>query len=131
MTKEEALDEYIENFRNFLELEQANIKSVVYIWKTSKPFNRVIGESNIIYIGQTKNTFRNRYGNSKSLDIEKGYFNRYYKFLIEEYGAISIEIIQTDEPKIEEYNRLMEYNDKHKEYPPLNRSIPNKPEKIK
>ena len=67
MTKEEAL--YIENFRNFLELEQANIKSVVYIWKTSKPFNRVIGESNIIYIGQTKNTFRNRYGNSKSLYI--------------------------------------------------------------
>jgi hypothetical protein len=55
----------------------------------------------------------------------------YYKFLIEKYGAISIEIIQTDEPKIEEYNRLMEYNDKHKEYPPLNRSIPNKPEEVK
>ena len=131
LNKSKNLDEYIENFKNFLELEQANIKSVVYIWKTSKPFNRVIGESNIIYIGQTRNTFNTRYKNAKSLDIERGYFNRYYKFLIEKYGVISIEIIQTNEPKIEEYNRLMEYNDKHKEYPPLNRSIPTKPEKIK
>lgn len=127
LNKSEKLDEYIKEFEIFLKSEQANIKKVVYIWKTSKPFNRVFGESNIIYIGQTKNTFRNRYGNSKSLDIEKGYFDKYYKFLIKEYGAISIEIIQTDEPEIEEYNRLMEYNDKHKEYPPLNRSIPNKP----
>ena len=63
--------------------------------------------------------------------IERCYFNRYYKFFFFFYGVISIEIIQTNEPKIEEYNRLMEYNDKHKEYPPLNRSIPTKQEKIK
>lgn len=130
LNESRKLDEYIEIFRNFLKSEQANIKSVVYIWRTSKTFNRVIGESNIIYIGQTKNTFRNRYENLRSLAIEKVYFNRYYRFLIEKYGAISIEIIQTDEPKFEEYNKLMEYNDKHKEYPPLNRAIPSKPEKI-
>jgi len=107
--------------------EAKNTKGIVYIWRTSNSFARVKGESNIIYIGQTKNSFNDRYLNSRSMSIEKKYFNRYYKYMIEMYGAISIEIIQTENPKLLEWEELMKYNDIHKEYPPLNRAIPNKP----
>ena len=124
-----TLEEFMEKFNLFLNSEKAkNIKGIVYIWKTTNKFARVKGSSEIIYIGQSKNTFNDRYQNSKSLNIEKLYFERYYKYMIEMYGAITIEIKDTNNPKLSEWEELMKYNDNHKEYPPLNRSIPNKPE---
>ena len=123
-----SLEDYLSQFNEFLDSDIAkNTKSICYIWKTDKPISRVKGKSPIIYIGQTINTFRDRYSNSNSINIEKKYYDRYYKHMIEIYGAISIEIKQSDDPKRSEWKELMEYNSNHKEYPPLNRSIPNEP----
>jgi hypothetical protein len=123
-----TIDEHLTQFKNFLLSDIAsNTKSIIYLWKTERPIPRVQGESNIIYIGQTKNTFNKRYNNSKSLNIEKIYFEKYYKKLIDIYGSISVEIKPTINPKITEWEELMKYNSEHIEYPPLNRSIPNKP----
>ena len=124
-------DEFLEQFNSFLDSETSkNTKGIVYIWQTTKPIGRVKGTSPIIYIGQTINTFRSRYKNSNSIKIETNYFERYYKHMIEMYGAIHIEIKQTDNPKRTEWEELMQYNKEHKEYPPLNRSIPNEPKAL-
>lgn len=126
--KAETLEDYLIQFNEFLDSEQAkNKKGIIYIWKTEKSISRVIGKSPIIYIGQSINTFRDRYKNSKSIKIEEAYYKRYYKYMIKEYGAISIEINESTNPKYQEWQALMEYNAAHKEYPPLNRSIPNEP----
>jgi len=126
--KAKSLEEFSCQFNEFLDSELSrNEKGIIYIWKTDKPIKRVKGQSPIIYIGKTVNTFRNRYKNSKSINIEKKYFEKYYKYLIEVYGAISIEIIKCNNPGRQEWEYLMAYNCDHKEYPPLNRSIPNEP----
>jgi hypothetical protein len=126
--KAKSLEDYLDQFNVFLDSEEAkNTKGIVYIWKTDEPIKRVKGQNPIIYIGQTINTFRDRYKNSNSINIEKKYFERYYKHMMEMYGPISIEIKPSDNPKRSEWEELMKYNFDHKEYPPLNRSIPNEP----
>ena len=124
----EKLDDYLVQFNEFLDTTSAkDKKGIVYIWKTENPFYRVKGKSSIIYIGYTSNTFRSRYKNSRSIGIEKKYFERYYKHMMEMHGPISIDIKECSNPKRSEWETLMEYNMRHKEYPPLNRSIPNEP----
>lgn len=120
-------EDFFKSFRSCLNSEIAKEKSIVYIWKTKNNFSRVIGYNNIIYIGQTKRSFFDRYLNTKSLKIEEDYFERYYQHYINKHGAICIEIIPTINPKLLEWEKLAEYHKVHKEYPPLNRSIPNKP----
>ena len=121
-------EDYLAQFKEFLSTSCATEKrGIVYIWKLERSVKRVIGASQIIYIGKTIRTFSARYSNSKSLRIELDYFERYYRHMIELYGPISIEIIQTENPSVTEWEKLMEYNHLHKEYPPLNRSIPQKP----
>ena len=117
-----TLNEYMESFNLFLNSKEAKeTKGIVYIWKIDNAFPRVKGTSNIIYIGQTQNTFSDCYQNSNSLNTEKKYFERYYKHIIEMYGAITIEIIQCENPKLSQWQALMKYNDEYKEYPLLNK----------
>lgn len=122
------IEDYLNQFKGFLASSEAtDKKGIVYTWKLENSFSRVKGKSSIIYIGHTIKTFRDRYNNSKCLSIEKLYFERYYKHMIELYGPLTIEVIQTAKPERCEWEKLMAYNEAHKEYPPLNRSIPNEP----
>jgi hypothetical protein len=110
----------------------AKDEGIIYIWKTEKKIPRVCGESDILYIGKTKQSLNSRYNNTKSLDIEKQYFENVYKSVIKQYGAISIEVVKIEDmAKLDnaEFTKLDNYYKIHKELPPLNRLIPSKKNK--
>ena len=118
-------DEFEEQFTKFLKQEKCiNITSIVYFWRVESEIPRLIGKSNILYIGKASKNLQERYLKSASFKIEKQYFENVYKHAIEEYGPITIEIIKTDNPAKSEYEALNEYYKTHCEHPPLNRSIP-------
>lgn len=122
----QTIDEFKEQFTTILNSEEAkSIKNVIYFFRSEKPIPRVNGENNILYIGKTKNTLQSRYLPSKSFDIECLVFEKFYSYVIKQYGGISIEIRQTNDNKKEECDELQKYRTQHLEYPPLNRSIPN------
>lgn len=119
-------EEFREQFRCVLEVAES-ISNIVYFWRSEKPIPRVIGDSNILYIGQTSRSLNGRYGSKKDFEIEVAYFNRFYSYIIKEYGAVFLEIKAVDNPKFAEWEQLSEYYLKHLEYPPLNRAVPSKP----
>jgi hypothetical protein len=121
-------DEFEEQFTKLLKQEASvNITSIVYFWRVENEIPRLIGKSNILYIGKTSKSLQERYLKSANYKIEKQYFENIYRHAIKEYGQISIEIIKTDNPAKAEYEALNEYYKSHCEHPPLNRSIPNPP----
>jgi hypothetical protein len=121
-------DEFIDQFKMFLkQSECASIQNIVYFWKSETPVPRVIGESNILYIGQTSKSLNIRYGCKKDLDSEAYYFENVYQHVIQKYGSIFMEIRAVDNPKYSEWEELNNYYSAHREFPPLNRAFPNKP----
>lgn len=119
--------EFENQLQALMKSDDANKSGIVYFWKTGKAISRLAGESDILYIGYTKNSLRDRYWNSKSLDIEKQFFENTYKRVISDYGYITIAVVESSNPQFDEWVHLKNYHEKHCEYPPLNRSIPNKP----
>ena len=121
-------EEFEKQFYQFLSQPKCkDIRNIIYSWEVENPIPRVNGESKVIYIGQSKRSFNERYSGSKDFKIEADYFNRFYRHAISKYGPISISIESSENPKMAEWEQLMNYREKHLEYPPLNRSIPNKP----
>lgn len=123
-----------EDFRKQFQLvlqqfECTSIQNIVYFWKAGNLIPRVVGESNILYIGQTTNSLNGRYGGTKAFEIEVAYFMRFYKTIIQKYGSIFIEVKATENPKYSEWEELANYFSIHLEYPPLNRFIPSDPSK--
>jgi len=124
-------EEFREQFRIVLQRSECtSIENIVYFWKSERPIPRVSGESNILYIGQTSRSLNGRYGSKKDFEIEVAYFKRFYRHIIQKYGAVFLEVKATDNPKIAEWEQLSEYYGKHFEYPPLNRAVPSKPATI-
>jgi hypothetical protein len=120
-------DEFEEKLRNYLQRDEfKSIKGIVYFWRVDKKIKRIKGESNILYIGKTTQTLRQRYLNRKSLEIELKCFDRFYKYVMKEYGSITIEIKSCVDTKHEELVEINKYSESHLEYPPLNRSIPQR-----
>jgi len=123
-------DEFKEQFTTFLNQELClSLTNIVYFWRVEKPITRVLGESNVLYIGQTSRSFNKRYSGSKDFATEVRFFTSFYQHVMKIYGSISIEIIQSDNPKTAECEALNEYYRNHLERPPLNRSIPQPPKK--
>ncbi|WP_339857249.1 hypothetical protein [Pseudohongiella acticola] len=101
-------------------------RNIVYLLLTEEPIPRVLGESNIVYIGQTKQSFRNRYFRYSGL-FANGTANKHkYGNIIEHYGPMRIAV-----GTFERYgNSLREaecqllwwYFQNHCEYPPVNYS---------
>lgn len=121
-------DEFREQFRLVLQQSEfTSIRGVVYFWKSERPIPRVIGESNILYIGQTHRTLSDRHGGKRDFEIEVAYFNRFYSHIIDRYGSLTMEFKAVDSPKYAEWEELKAYYEDHLEYPPLNRAVPSKP----
>lgn len=129
ITEKENVKEFETQLKRILESNSTD-KGIIYIWKTESNIPRVCGESDILYIGKTTQSLRERYIKGKSLNIENEYFENVYKYVIEKYGAISIDVEKVDNTELaqKEYDKLSEYYEKHKELPPLNRSMPPKKE---
>lgn len=113
--------EFKAQFKKLLTDPACSIENVVYRYVTEREISRSFGSSNILYVGQTKHSFNNRYSNSKSFKIEVLYFKSYKRY-IAEYGPISIEIEKVDNSKRAEYQILESYRLEHEDLPPLNRS---------
>jgi len=99
---------------------------IVYIWRTDKLIPRLKGESNIIYIGQTKQTFKQRYKRyAKTMVTDKLNVLK-YGHIINTFGSISISIARFEDFGDTLHTaeaRLLEcYFLNHCEYPPLNYS---------
>ena len=102
--------------------EEAALKSknIIYLFKTLKEVPRMRGQSDIVYIGKTKTSFRNRYWPIRKNEIKD--FGDRYKYLIEHFDGLYIEFIEAAELDVDflESVFLYEYRKKYLEYPPLN-----------
>jgi hypothetical protein len=110
-------DKFIEQCRNIFCSKEAKEQSVVYAWATAQKIPRVLGESNITNIGQTKNTIFERYC---SADLYSGSNWHKCKTIVEKYGPWKMYFIVSSNPRQEESRLLSKYYEDHCELPPEN-----------
>lgn len=102
----------------------AQAKNIVYFFLSSKPVPRLNGESCILYIGQTKTSFKSRYFRHANLHATSKANSLKFDMIIKNYGAI--EIAFCDYRKFgdtllgAEGQFLWWYFQNHGEYPPIN-----------
>jgi len=98
-------------------------RNIVYLWRTSQEFPRFKGQSNILYIGQTKHSFAARYRDHAKWITTKANSLK-YAHAIEEYGPITISVCDFSRfgltLKQAEGQLLWWYFQNHCEYPPIN-----------
>ena len=96
--------------------------NVVYAFICEKKIPRVKSESNIIYIGKTKQSLSSRY--LKYVETFCSDYNwAFYRYIFEHYGPVEIAYlpIDTSEDLKEAETKLLEdYYKLHREYPPKN-----------
>ncbi|MDE1226078.1 hypothetical protein MCT03_17945 [Vibrio aestuarianus] len=97
--------------------------NIVYVWRTEEYFPRFKGQSNILYIGQTKQSFAARYRNYAKWITTKANALK-YSHAIEKYGPITISVCDFSKfgSTLEqaEGQLLWWYFQNHCEYPPIN-----------
>jgi hypothetical protein len=108
----------IEEFKELFSSDEAKQdKGIVYFFKSQKAIPRVKGESDILYIGKTKQTLNSRYL-THATKLATNRSGNFYKYIIENFGGISLGYIRTDTPKITESLYFKEYCNNFLEYPP-------------
>lgn len=111
----------------FSSQEAKDAKNVLYAFVCEKKIPRVNSESNIIYIGKTKQTLRNRYMKYAEAFCS-GENSTLYNFIIAHYGSIEIAYKHfgtVQSLKRAEAELLNDYYKLHKEYPPKNFQRPS------
>ncbi|MFC4345980.1 hypothetical protein [Cupriavidus numazuensis] len=100
--------------------------NIVYLYRTERAFPRISGKTDILYIGQTKQTFRARYARYAELLATSPTNGPKYKAIIAGHGPIRIEIchfgVFGSTLKDAEAQLLWWYFQCHCEFPPVNRS---------
>lgn len=104
--------------------EAAKEKNILYVLRTVKPIPRLKGKSDIVYIGQTKGTLRQRYlGSLKRLATTEANQMK-FKHIVDKYGEIRITFEHYgqfgDSLLKAEGQLLWWYFQNHCEYPPVN-----------
>jgi len=106
--------------------EAAKAENVIYIFLSDKPIPRLIGESKILYIGQTTKSFRTRRYKDAKLHATSKANSLKYSSILKHYGAITIKVYDYkkygDSPQEAEGQLLWWYFQNHCEYPPINYS---------
>lgn len=99
-------------------------KNIVYVLRAERPIPRLRGESDIVYIGQTKGTFRQRYLASAKLHATSKANRIKFEHIVSQYGAIRISVAPYqrfgDSLLKAEGQLLWWYFRNHCEYPPVN-----------
>ena len=111
----------------FLKVQQSEMakqyKNIVYAWRTEMKFPRFRGESDVLYIGQTKQSFASRYKNHPQW-INTAANSLKYSHAIDNLGGIRISVCG-----YEKFGRTLAeaegqllwwYFQNHCEYPPIN-----------
>lgn len=114
-----------ECFRTVYGSESARkAKNIVYLFRCEKNIGRLKGESNILYIGQTKHSFGKRYYPHAKLHATSEANQMKFDHIINEYGPISISFrdfsLFGDSLIQAEGQLLWWYFQNHCEYPPIN-----------
>ena len=106
--------------------EAGSQSNIVYLYRTERKFPRLSGETDVLYIGQTKQTFRARYARYAGLLATSRTNGPKYKAIIAAHGPIRIEICHFGEfgttLKDAEAQLLWWYFQCHSEFPPVNRT---------
>ena len=99
-------------------------KNIVYLLRTARPIPRLRGRSDVVYIGQTKDTFRQRYLPSAKLHATSKANSLKFGYIVEQYGPIRIAVASYtaygDSLLKSEGQLLWWYFQNHCEYPPVN-----------
>jgi hypothetical protein len=99
-------------------------RSIVYVLRASRPIPRLKGESDVIYIGQTKGSFRRRYYQWAKLHATSKANRMKFTHIVERYGAIRVALSSFapfgDSLLQAEGQLLWWYFQNHCEYPPVN-----------
>ena len=103
-------------------LRDAPIKGGVYIFRKlgGQSFGRLIGISNILYIGSSKRSLRQRLQQYFHPGPSQWTNKRIHEYAIK--NSVEVSWLLCDEPKSFEHDLLREYLDEHGELPPLNAS---------
>lgn len=114
-----------EGFRRVYGDDAANVeKGIVYVLRTDKPIPRLKGESDVVYIGQTKGTFRRRYLQWAKLHATSTANRMKFGHIVEHYGPIRIAVssfaLFGSSLLQAEGQLLWWYFQNHCEYPPVN-----------
>lgn len=112
-------------FRRVYGQEDAGIdKNIVYVFRTEKPIPRLKGESDVLYIGQTKSTFKQRYLPFAGLHATSVANRMKFEHIVSHYGPIRIALASFskfgDSLLKSEGQLLWWYYQNHCEYPPVN-----------
>lgn len=104
-------------------------KEVVYLFRSERPVGRLAKSSDILYIGQTKNSFRTRYEQwaAKHATINRN------KHALDAFGPIRLAVCDYrlfgDSLRSAENQLLWWYYQNHFEYPPFNYTRAKDPRK--
>ena len=112
-----STEDLTSGFQELFNSPEAKVKGVVYFFMSKKPVPRVFGESNILYIGKTKQTIRQRYFQYSS-HLATGKNEQFYKHIIKYYGGLQMGYICSDEPREKENELFKEYYEEYLEFPP-------------
>ena len=114
-----------DSFREAYESECASRhKNIVYILRSERKVGRLKGESDILYIGQTRHSFKKRYSPYARLHTSSEANRLKFEHILNNYGEISI--AASDFSKYgktlheAEGQLLWWYFQNHCEYPPIN-----------
>ncbi|MFM2589661.1 hypothetical protein [Vibrio sp. TBV020] len=111
-------DDLESEFRELFGLpESANAKSVVYFFCSVNPVPRLRGQSEILYIGKTKQSLKARYF-QYSKHLASGSSGCFYRYIINNYGGLRLGYISTDKPDAMEKQYFKEYRASYLENPP-------------
>tara|TARA_R110000868_G_scaffold95941_5_gene263831 strand:+ start:7717 stop:8178 length:462 start_codon:yes stop_codon:yes gene_type:complete len=107
-------------------IEASEARGVLYVFLSTEPIPRVAGESRIIYIGQTKGSFKHRYYKHASLQASSKANRLKFEAIISRYGPITIAVSPYERfgsTLLEAEGQLLWwYFQNHCEYPPVNYS---------
>lgn len=99
-------------------------KNIVYLFRTERPIPRLRGESDVVYIGQTKGAFRQRYLPSAGLHATSKANRMKFEHIVSHYGPIRIMLAaysQFGDSLLKAEGQLLWwYFQNHCEYPPVN-----------
>ena len=112
-------------FRRVYGHQEAGIeKNIIYVFRSERPIPRLRGESDVVYIGQTKGTFRKRYLPSAALHATSMANRMKFEHIVKHYGPIRIALAPHsqfgDSLLKAEGQFLWWYFQNHCEYPPVN-----------
>jgi len=102
-------------------------KGIVYAFRTEKLIPRAKGESDVLYIGETKGSFKQRYLKNAQRFTSK-LNSMKYQHIIDTYGPIRITLALYrdfgDSSEQAEARLLWKYFQNHCEHPPFNYTKP-------